>query len=107
MQQDYPKRPGKGKSKQRKFVGKYLASKGVEKSPAGSRSKREMKLRTEGRAMFRAKKNKGSGSSGSGASKNPPARTTAVTPVVPRRRPANRTGRGTKTPQQSRPRGRY
>lgn len=51
------------KKKQREFVAKYLASKGVQKNPAGSRSKREMRLRAEGRAMFQAKKNKKSGSS--------------------------------------------
>lgn len=49
-------RPGKGKKKQREFVGKYLASKGVEKNVAGSRSKREMKLRAEGRGLFAASK---------------------------------------------------
>jgi len=44
------------KKKQREFVAKYLASKGVQKNPAGSRSKREMRLRAEGRAMFQARK---------------------------------------------------
>ena len=105
-------RPGKGKKKQRKFVGKYLASKGVEKSPTGSRSKREMKLRAEGRAMFQAKKNKKSGSSGSGASKKPPASTTGVAAdrQVPPRPKAKPTGsgpnsRGRKTPRTRGPRG--
>jgi hypothetical protein len=109
MAQGYSERPGKGKKKQRKFVGKYLASKGVEKSPTGSRSKREMKLRAEGRAMFQAKKNK---KSGSGASSKPPARTTGVAAdrQVPRRSPAKPTGsgpnsRGRKTPRTRGPRG--
>ena len=80
-------RPGKGKKKQRKFVGKYLASKGVEKSPTGSRSKREMKLRAEGRAMFQAKKNKKSGSGSSAKSSTSVSKTATPKKVVTATRP--------------------
>ena len=105
-----PVHPGKGKAKQRKFVSKYLARKGVEKSPAGMRSNREIKLRIEGRAKYQAKKNKKSGSGTS--TKKPTARTTGVVAdrQVPRRRPAKPTGsgpnsRGRKTPRTRGPRG--
>lgn len=88
-------RPGRGKKKQREFVAKYLASKGVEKNPAGSRSKREMRLRAEGRAMFQQRKAarmaKKSGSSSKTPSTTPktttPKTTTTTKKVVTATRP--------------------
>lgn len=78
------------KKKQREFVAKYLASKGVEKNPAGSRSKREMRLRAEGRAMFQARKAarmaKKSGSS-SKTTTTTPKTTTTTKKVVTATRP--------------------
>lgn len=75
------------KKKQREFVAKYLASKGVQKNPAGSRSKREMRLRTEGRAMFQAQKNKKSGSGSSAKSSNSNSKTATPKKVVTATRP--------------------
>ena len=75
------------KKKQRKFVAKYLASKGVQKNPAGSRSKREMRLRTEGRAMFQAQKNKKSGSGSSAKSSTSVSKTATPKKVVTATRP--------------------
>jgi len=49
---DKPKRGGK----KRAAVAAYLAKKGVTPSAAGSRSKREMKLRAEGREKFEQRK---------------------------------------------------
>lgn len=45
---------GSKKTQQRKYVRSYLKSKGVAPSAAGQRSKREKKLRAEGRAAFAA-----------------------------------------------------
>jgi hypothetical protein len=45
----------KYKERQRKFVAKYLESKGVQGKPNAERTKRERKLRAEGRAMFAQK----------------------------------------------------
>jgi hypothetical protein len=49
---DKPKRGGK----KRAAVAAYLAKKGVTPSAAGSRSKREIKLRAEGREKFEQRK---------------------------------------------------
>lgn len=56
---------GSKKTQQRKYVRSYLKSKGVAPSAAGQRSKREKKLRAEGRAAFAAMTNKKSRSSSS------------------------------------------
>ena len=99
MPQDYSERPGKGKKKQREFVGKYLASKSVAKSRVGDRSNRELKLRAEGRAMFQAQKKKKTGRSKTARTSGVTADRSAQQAVRTSGRTADSRGRGNVRPR--------